>query len=76
MDKYKVLTIVNFVVGSAALSFQIGVLYPWHHQLDGDFKNLEKRHESRLQLFHDRKWEKLNEINTKLDQLLSSKEAE
>ncbi|KAG0041408.1 hypothetical protein BGZ83_001854, partial [Gryganskiella cystojenkinii] len=70
MDKFKVLTLINFVIGSAALSFQVGVLYPWHHQLDGDFKDLEKKHESRLQLFHDRKWEKLMEIDSKMEQLL------
>ncbi|KAG0247044.1 hypothetical protein BGZ95_009073, partial [Linnemannia exigua] len=70
MDKFKVLTLVNFIIGSTALSFQVGVLYPWHHQLDGDFKELEKKHESRLQLFHDRKWEKLREIDSKLDSLV------
>ncbi|KAF9425666.1 hypothetical protein BGZ94_007320 [Podila epigama] len=70
MDKFKVLTLVNFVIGSTALSFQVGVLYPWHHQLDGDFKELEKKQESRLQLFHDRKWEKLREIDSKLDSLV------
>ncbi|KAH7055033.1 hypothetical protein BKA57DRAFT_452810 [Linnemannia elongata] len=70
MDKFKVLTLVNFIIGSTALSFQVGVLYPWHHQLDGDFKELEKKHESRLQLFHNRKWEKLREIDSKLDSLV------
>ncbi|KAK3843723.1 MAG: hypothetical protein J3R72DRAFT_439779 [Linnemannia gamsii] len=62
--------LINFVIGSAALSFQVGVLYPWHHQLDGDFKDLENKHEKRLQLFHDRKWEKLMEIDSKLESLL------
>ncbi|KAG0228086.1 hypothetical protein BGW42_002436 [Actinomortierella wolfii] len=70
MDKFKLLTLVNFVIGSAALSFQVGVLYPWHHQLDDEFKELEKNHERRLQLFHDRKWEKLKEIDTKLESLM------
>ncbi|KAF9165888.1 hypothetical protein DFQ26_009182 [Actinomortierella ambigua] len=76
MDKFKVLTLVNFVIGSAALSFQVGVLYPWHHQLDGGFKELEKNHESRLQLFHDRKWEKLKEIDMKLEHLLMQNKAQ
>jgi hypothetical protein len=70
MDKFKVLTLVNFIIGCTALSFQVGVLYPWHHQSDGDFKELEKKHESRLQLFHDCKWEKLKEIDSKLELLM------
>ncbi|KAF9350529.1 hypothetical protein BGX26_011312 [Mortierella sp. AD094] len=70
MAKYKAITMVNFVIGSAALSFQIGVLYPWHHQLDGDFKDLEKKHESHLQSFHEKKWKKLSEMDAKMDTLL------
>ncbi|KAG0247746.1 hypothetical protein BG011_000986, partial [Mortierella polycephala] len=54
MARYKVLTVVNFIIGTSALSFQIGVLYPWHHQLDEDFKRLERHHKSNLELFHNR----------------------
>ncbi|KAF9960889.1 hypothetical protein BGZ72_005559 [Mortierella alpina] len=70
MARYKALTVFNFIIGTCALSFQIGVLYPWHHQLDEDFKKLQKHHESNLQLFHNKKWEKLNEIDSKITALL------
>jgi hypothetical protein len=76
MTRYKILTMVNFVIGTSALSFQIGVLYPWHHKLDADFEILQKHHESTLQLFHNRKWDKLNDIDTKISTLLSKLELE
>ncbi|KAG0212846.1 hypothetical protein BGX28_005502 [Mortierella sp. GBA30] len=71
MARYKALTVFNFIIGTSALSFQIGVLYPWHHQLDEDFKKLQLHHETNLQIFHNKKWEKLNEIDSKLNDLLN-----
>ncbi|KAF4998432.1 mitochondrial phosphate carrier [Fusarium heterosporum] len=40
----RALSITNFVVACSALSFQVGVLYPWHHQLDEAFHDLKKEH--------------------------------
>ncbi|CAJ0547269.1 Ff.00g018960.m01.CDS01 [Fusarium sp. VM40] len=40
----RALSITNFVVASSALSFQVGVLYPWHKQLDEDFEALKREH--------------------------------
>ncbi|KAF4466461.1 mitochondrial phosphate carrier [Fusarium albosuccineum] len=40
----RALSVTNFVVASSALSFQVGVLYPWHKQLDDDFEALKKEH--------------------------------
>ncbi|RGP79055.1 mitochondrial phosphate carrier [Fusarium longipes] len=40
----RALSITNFVVASSALSFQVGVLYPWHKQLDDDFHTLRQEH--------------------------------
>lgn len=37
-------SLTNFVIGSSALCFQIGVLYPWHEKLDEEFKELQKEH--------------------------------
>ena len=37
-------SLTNFVIGSSALSFQVFVLYPWHEQLDEEFKELGKDH--------------------------------
>ncbi|RGP74204.1 mitochondrial phosphate carrier [Fusarium sporotrichioides] len=40
----RALSITNFIVASSALSFQVGVLYPWHKQLDDDFEALKREH--------------------------------
>lgn len=36
------LPIISFSIGIAALSFQTLVLYPWHNQLDDEFKSLKE----------------------------------
>jgi hypothetical protein len=38
------ISIVNFTVASSALAFQVFVLYPWHNQLDEEFKALKTEH--------------------------------
>ncbi|KAL2834374.1 hypothetical protein BDW59DRAFT_137780 [Aspergillus cavernicola] len=38
------ISVVNFAVASSALAFQVFVLYPWHNQLDGEFKALKHEH--------------------------------
>ncbi|KAJ5154799.1 uncharacterized protein N7500_010238 [Penicillium coprophilum] len=38
------ISLINFGVASSALAFQVFVLYPWHHQLDDEFKSLKKEH--------------------------------
>jgi hypothetical protein len=35
------LPITSFVISMSALVFQTTVLFPWHHKLDADFKNLK-----------------------------------
>ena len=35
------LPLVSFVIGTTALTFQITVLYPWHIELDNEFKQLK-----------------------------------
>ena len=35
---------LNFVITSTALTFQITVLYPWHKQLDESFEALKREH--------------------------------
>lgn len=37
----KYLPIISFLVGSSALTFQVMVLYPWHNELDTEFKRLK-----------------------------------
>ncbi|CEN61282.1 Putative Mitochondrial phosphate carrier protein [Aspergillus calidoustus] len=38
------ISLVNFAVASSALAFQVFVLYPWHNQLDHEFKALKDEH--------------------------------
>jgi hypothetical protein len=40
----RIVSCTNFVVASSALAFQVGVLYPWHKQLDEDFEKLRTEH--------------------------------
>ncbi|RAL08065.1 uncharacterized protein BO97DRAFT_228637 [Aspergillus homomorphus CBS 101889] len=37
-------SLTNFVIASSALCFQVFVLYPWHHKLEDDFKQLKSEH--------------------------------
>ncbi|KAJ5789029.1 uncharacterized protein N7518_006040 [Penicillium psychrosexuale] len=38
------ISLINFGVASSALAFQVFVLYPWHHELDDQFKLLKYEH--------------------------------
>jgi hypothetical protein len=37
-------SLTNFVIASSALCFQVFVLYPWHHKLEDEFKELKSEH--------------------------------
>jgi hypothetical protein len=39
----KLVPIINLVISSTALGFQIRVLYPWHNDLDKKFNDLDKK---------------------------------
>jgi hypothetical protein len=66
----KVLTLTNFTIATAALSFQVFALYPWHNKLDDEFKKLKEEHKQLLLEFHQLKLSKLGEIDHKLDKIL------
>ena len=66
----KVVPWVSLTVATVALGFQLGVLLPWHHQLDNDFKILEKKQEAKLIEFHQLKVGKLELIDLKMDALV------
>ena len=67
---FKYLPIVNFFIATSALVFQTTVLFPWHHQLDSDFKALEEKHKAKLQEYHLLKVRRLDEIDSKVSRLL------
>ncbi|CAO3626305.1 unnamed protein product [Cunninghamella echinulata] len=66
----KALPFINFTIASTALGFQVFMLYPWHNQLDDEFKKLKQEHKQLLLDFHQLKLSRLNEIDTKLNHIL------
>ena len=69
----RVLPYINFTVASVALTFQVTVLYPWHHLLEVELQQLKGEQNQKLLEFHRLKLERLNLIDTKLDALLVKK---
>lgn len=66
------LPITSFVVSCTALIFQITVLFPWHHELDAEFKRLKQvkdHQEQRLMEYNVKKMAKIEELEAKLDYL-------
>lgn len=71
----KVLPVVNFIIGTSALSFQMMVLYPWHHQLDADFRELKDVQSKKMQEYHDAKLCRLEKIEDYSQELLKLQKA-
>jgi hypothetical protein len=65
----KLLPIVNFVIATAALGFQVGVLYPWHHQLEKRFNEMQNQQENKLAEYHQLKMETMKNIEQNLNKL-------
>ncbi|KAL1297529.1 hypothetical protein AAFC00_006101 [Neodothiora populina] len=57
---------INFGVATTALGFQMGVLYPWHHELDHEFKNLKIEHKNMLQEYHEINLRKLEGLERRV----------
>jgi hypothetical protein len=71
----KALTFTNFTIATTALGFQVFMLYPWHNQLDKEFKILKEEHKQLLLEFHKLKLTKLDEIDNKLNKILTKIES-
>jgi hypothetical protein len=69
----KLLPIVNFVIATAALGFQVSVLYPWHHQLELRFNEMQHQQENKLEEYHQLKMETIKSIEQNLNKLQSAK---
>ncbi len=50
----RAISVTNFFIAATALGFQVGVLYPWHKQLDADFEALKTEHLRVLSSIRDR----------------------
>jgi hypothetical protein len=57
---------LNFGVAVSALSFQLFVLEPWHHDLDREFKILKQEHKETLAMYHDIKLRRLEELEKRI----------
>ncbi|KAI0337552.1 hypothetical protein BDW22DRAFT_866971 [Trametopsis cervina] len=52
----------NFAIATVALGFQTTMLYPWHHQLDNEFKKLKEEQGRMLRELHDAKLQRFSEV--------------
>ena len=67
-------SLTNFVIGTSALSFQVFVLYPWHEQLDEEFKELRTEHRRLLDETHRQHARELGRIREELEGLRKERE--
>jgi hypothetical protein len=65
--------LVNFVIATAALGFQVLVLYPWHHQLEKEFHELQHQQEIKLEAYHQLKMQTMKNIEENLTKLSVTK---
>jgi hypothetical protein len=69
----KGVSLTNFVIASSALGFQVFVLYPWHHQLDNEFKRLKEEHLQIMRTGEEARRDELKNINEQLQKLGTKK---
>lgn len=62
-------SLTNFVIASSAFCFQVCVLYPWHHKLEGEFKQLKAEHLRLLQEGEENRLKELRSIREHIDLL-------
>lgn len=68
----KLISLTNFVIASSALAFQVGVLYPWHHELDAEFQELKKEYRELMteqRLEREQRLQELGEIKREIEKL-------
>lgn len=71
------LPITSFAVGASALMFQTMVLYPWHNELDTEFKRLKElkeQQDKKLEEYNSKKMDKIHELEAKLNYLIAVEE--
>ncbi|ORY41346.1 hypothetical protein BCR33DRAFT_718961 [Rhizoclosmatium globosum] len=61
---------VTFVVGISALTFQMTVLYPWHHQLERDFKHLEEVQRRTEEEHFEKKMARISKLEGRLESIM------
>lgn len=64
------LTFFNTTIGITALGVQLFLLYPWHNDLDREFKKLKAEHSAELTRLKNLKTDSNNKVLGKLDEIL------
>lgn len=70
----KIVPLLNFLIASTALGFQVCVLYPWHHQLEEKFYQLQGEQKSQLEEYHRMKMQTIKSIEDNLNKLNTLKD--
>ncbi|KAJ3030231.1 UNVERIFIED_CONTAM: S-adenosyl-L-methionine-dependent tRNA 4-demethylwyosine synthase [Siphonaria sp. JEL0065] len=65
---------VTLAVGVSALTFQATVLYPWHHLLEDEFKQMEATQLKRQEEQYQQKMDRLSRIEERLESVLDKLE--
>ena len=65
----KFVPLLSFVIASSALGFQVFVLYPWHHQLEREFHDLQEEQREQLKNYHYLKMETIKNIESDLKKI-------
>jgi hypothetical protein len=66
-------SLTNFFIGGSALAFQIFILYPWHEQLQEDFKKMQAENIRTLKETEQARLEELSAIKHQLSLLQARK---
>ncbi|KAI8072752.1 hypothetical protein BC940DRAFT_123167 [Gongronella butleri] len=69
------LTFFNTAVGLTALSVQVFLLYPWHEDLDKEFKKLKAEHSAEIARLKSHKEDSNDRIHAKLDEIMTKLES-
>ena len=72
----KFVPLINFLVASSALAFQVFVLYPWHHQLEREFHVIQKEQKEQLENYHFLKLETIKNIQADLKKIHDQRESQ
>jgi len=57
---------INLTIALSALAFQTTMLYPWHHELDRQFKILRDEHRDMLKQYHELKMKRIEELERRV----------
>lgn len=68
------ISLTNFVIATSAFCFQVCVLYPWHHKLEDEFKQLKAEHLRQLLEGEENRLKELQSIREHLGLLNTKKD--